>query len=220
MIILLLLVVFCVVCKSIDNSIDATSISLLNTDISINERNLNLNTHHELAPLYDRGDPRVIRRKLTRSPSKPSKPTKTFKPSRRMKPTRRPTRRPTSEGTNSILPIGTIYQDAAGKVYVINTATQYTTYTTDGTCTTWPYYLYGNNFMIVNGTFSMTKTGAILVVTDISDNSNATYTIINKNPHASKCNVTKSKFETYRSIVDTFKQGDKYKSDYNSDTYM
>jgi hypothetical protein len=71
--------------------------------------------------------------------------------------------------------------------------------------------------MTLSGTLSMTKTGASLVGIDISDNSNATYTIISNNPHANKCNVTKSNFETYSNIIDTFKQGDKYKMDDNAD---
>ena len=120
---------------------------------------------------------------------------------------------------NSILPPGTIYQDADGKVYVINTATQYTTYTSDGTCTTWPYYqVNGNIFMTVHGTLSMTKTGSNLVGIDMSDSSNTTFTIITSNPHASKCNATKSNYDTYSNIVDTFQQGDIFQQDDGDDS--
>ena len=214
MIILLLLVVFCVVCKSIDNSIDATSISLLNTDISINERNLNLNTHHELAPLYDRGDPRVIRRKLTRSPSRKSPtPTKTFKPSRRMKPTSKPSiKAPTAIAGNSIIPLGTIFKDATNLVYVVNTATQYTTYKSDGTCTTWPYHATGNVFMTVAKAYTLSKNGTTISGTDMSDSSKTSFTILNSNPHAKKCISSKSNRNTYSNILDTFKKGDKYQN--------
>ena len=254
MIALLLLVVFVVVCKSIDTSIDTTSISSLNADISINERNLNLNTHHELAPLYDRGDPRVTRRKLTHAParkpptpskptpskpttskptpskpttskptpSKPTKPqpkpTKTFKPSTRSVSTRSPTNRPTIKPTikapttagNSIIPPGIIFKDATDLVYVVNTATQYTTYKADGTCTTWPYYAPGNVFMTVAKTYKLSKTGTTIDGTDMSDSSKTIFTILDSNPHANKCINSKSNFNTFSNILDTFKQGDKY----------
>jgi hypothetical protein len=114
---------------------------------------------------------------------------------------------PAPTNTNSILPVGTIYRDADSKVYVINTATQYTTYTSDGTCTTWPYYQVGNIFITTSGTLSMTKTGTKLVGIDMSDSRKTTYTIINSNPHVSKCSAIKSNYDTYSNIADTFQQG-------------
>ena len=224
MIALLLLVVFVVVCKSIDT----TSISLLNTDISINERNLNLNTHHELAPLYDRGDPRVIRRKLTRSPSrksptpsKPSKPTNT-KPSRRMKPTSKPTRRPTRRpsrrpiqnptSSNSIIPVGTILRVDVDTVHVINSSSQYIAYTANGTCTSLPYYLISEN-VLYNAFTSLllSKKGDKITSIDMSNNRTSTFTILNYNPYASnKCAKT---------TIVSFKKGDIYQLDNESPSY-
>ena len=209
MTVLLLLLVCIVVCKGID-----TRISSLNTDI-IDERNLaNLNTHHELASRYNHGDPNVIRRKLTRTPTKKPTPTKSFKPSTHHVSTRKPTRKaPSPSGGRIILP-GTIFKDATtSTVYVVNTATQYTTYTSDGTCTTWPYHAYSNIFITATTNFKLSKIGSRIYGIDISDSSRkSTFTILNSNPYANKCISSKSSLNTYSNIIDTFKQGDKYQN--------
>ena len=223
--IVLLLLVYVVVCKGIDT---------INTvDSSIDERNLaHLSTHQELASLYKNGDPSITRRRLTHTPTRKStqkkptttkpkpkptpKPTNSFtqKPSSRNVSTRKPTNKsPTTTGGGIISP-GTIFKDATGMVYVVNTNTQYTTYTSDGTCTTWPHHALGNIFITASRTYKLSKTGSRIDGIDMSDSKfKSTFTILNSNPFANKCINSKSSFNTFSNVLDTLRQGDKYRND-------
>ena len=247
MITLLLLLVCVVACKSID-TISSLNIEGLDTTTTsdggiIDERELAYNDRHEeLASRFRRGDPAVTRRIITHTPTKrpsarkPSrKPTRkptTRKPTTRKPTTRKPTtrnpttrnpttRNPTTRNPttgSSILPIGTIFEDATGNVNKIDTATQYTTYNSNGRCTTWPYFQgAGNIFMTAFDTLVLSKNGNKIVGIDMKDKTNTTFTILNNNPYANKCIAAKSNFDTYSNIVGTFKQGDAFQ---RGDTLM
>ena len=236
MMLVLLLLVCVVVCKGID-TINAA-------DSSIDERNLaHLSTHHELASLYESGDPSITRRRLTHTPTrkpttqkkptttkpkptnsftqKPSstttkpKPTPTRKPTTQNVPTRKPTNKsPTTTGGSIISPGAMFKDDASGMVYVINTNTQYTTYTSDGTCTTWPYQALGNIYITASKTYKLSKTGNRIDGIDMSNSKlKSTFTILNSNPFANKCINSKSSFNTFSNVLDTLRQGDKYRND-------
>jgi len=89
MLALLLLLVCLMVCKSIDTTTTTNTTDSLSSLPEMSERELAyIDRHIELAPYYRRGNPRIVRRKLTHTPTK--RPTKSTR-----KPTRRPTRRPT-----------------------------------------------------------------------------------------------------------------------------
>lgn len=218
-------------CVLVSKSIDTINSNAINDTTIINDvRELAaLDRHVELIDRYNNGDRYVVRRKLTRSPTKKRKsPTKrpTYRPTKiTTRPTKRPTRArssspivapsraPTTSPTahNTIIPVGTIFRDDT-TVYVINSATQFTTYTADGVCTTLPYYELSGNIM-VNAFTSLLlskKEDNKITSIDLSNNSNNTFTILNSNPYADTCISTKSRNNTYININDIFKQGDVY----------
>ena len=118
---------------------------------------------------------------------------------------------PTAPTGSSIIPIGAIFQDATGNINKIDTATQYTTYSSNGACTTWPYYQApGNIFMTAFDTLVLSKNGNKIVGIDMKDKTNTTFTILTNNPYVNKCIAAKSNFDTYSNIVGTFKQGDAF----------
>ena len=154
----------------------------------------------------------------TRKPSLPKRKPSTYKPS--PAPTHKPSPAPTPTPTSfsPFISVGSTYQTSPTSYLKFDSPTQLTRYIKEGsitTCTSLPYYISSNNFLVIHsmGGGSLTKTPTGLKYTSFDDNEVREMTPVTSNPLESLCNPETSSIGSYKNIVSIFnQQGDVYQS--------